>query len=101
MVAVEVDGPNSEATPRWVAMVRSASSVTSTRQWPVTAAGDRRGGGRLEGHPDGPDVVGEGLAQGSSATRPMKAARPPRAATPATVLAADPPEASTVGPMVA
>ncbi len=83
-------------------MVRSASSVTSTRQWPVTAR-------------PGTAAVGVGSKatpmermswvkispHWSSATRARKAARPPRAATPATVLAADPPEASVVGPIVA
>ena len=35
----------------------------------------------------------------SSRTVPMKAARPPKLATPATVLAAEPPEVSEAGPM--
>ena len=53
----------SPATPRWVAMVRSASSVTSTRQCPVTASPGTAGVGlRVEGHADGADVVGEDLA---------------------------------------
>ena len=36
---------------------------------------------------------------GSSATLPMKPAEPPRAATPAIVLAAEPPDASMAVPM--
>ena len=44
-------------------MVRSASSVTNTRQWPVTARPGRLGRHRVEGDADGPDVMGEGLAE--------------------------------------
>ena len=84
-------------------MVRSASSVTSTRQWPVTVRpGDRRASGvGSKATPIDRMSWMKACPRASSATRPRNAARPPRAATPATVLAAEPPEASTVGPMAA
>ena len=60
----------------------------------------RVGRGRLEGDPGPPDVVDEDLAEQVAGHLADEARRdPPRAATPATVLAADPPETSMAGPM--
>ena len=89
-------------------MVRSASSVTSTRQRPVPSGSGspgidgRVGRGRLEGDPDRPDVVGEDLAEQVVGHLADEARHVPRGRPrPATVLAAEPPDASMVGPMVA
>ena len=87
-------GPMVVATPRWVAMVRSASPLTSTRQRPVPSAsasaaavGRRRrsppGHHRVELDPRGPDVVGEHPAQRvvghlARRTRRPRPGRPPR-----------------------
>jgi hypothetical protein len=99
-------GPMVVAAPRWVAMVRSASPVTSTRQRPVPATS----ASAPPGPPAAAPVIGsystpdarmswmKTLPRASAAILPTKADRPPSAATPAAVLAAEPPEASTAGP---
>ena len=81
-------------------MVRSASSVTSTRQCPLTTSpGTAAVGIGSNATPTERMSWVKAWPKRSSATRPRNAARPPRAATPAAVLAADPPEASVVAPM--
>ena len=81
-------------------MVRSASSVTSTRQCPLTTSPGTAGVGvGSKATPTERMSWVKAMPSPSSATRPRKAARPPSAATPAAVLAADPPEASVVAPI--
>ncbi len=78
-------------------MVRCASGVTRTRQRAV--GGPSVAGGETNSTPMALMSWAKTSPSWSSRTLPTKPARPPRAATPATVLAAEPPDDSVPGPM--
>ena len=89
----------SPATPRKVFIVRWASGVTTTRQWPVPAP--EPPGGVTNSTPVARMSWVKTSPSWSPATLPTKPARPPSDATPVAVLAADPPDTSMAGPMSA
>ena len=92
-------GRNVWAAPRNVFIVRCASGVTRMRQRPVGTSASR--GGVANSTPSALMSWANTSPSWSSATWPTKPARPPSAAIPAAVFAADPPLVSRAGPICA
>ena len=83
--------------PRFVAIVRPESAVTSTRHWPVGASPRHRAEHAAD--PERPEVGARNRRRaGPRPTEPTKVGRSPREARPAAVLAAEPPATSPSRP---